>query len=172
MTPEVKAAVLETLNNSKVAVLSIIDHVDKEQFVSQPKNGWSISELVEHIMIVDKSILKAIQKLGKTPSTELIEGKLKLPQLMKITGNRETKVKAPERLRPKGIFKTKQAAIAAFNTHHIELNSFVRTTQLNLKTIGFPHLLIGMMNGEQWLFFMAGHCDRHVDQMKEQLGIT
>ncbi len=172
MTNEVKASILNTLNNSQTALLSVINSVDEKQFINQPTDGWSISELVEHIIIVDNSILGSLRKVGATPSKEEIESKFAGAELVKLVSRRNVKVKAPEYFQPKGIFKSKQAAIDGLNAHHATLRDFIDSTTLPLNKIGFPHPLIGMINGEQWLIFMGGHSDRHVNQMKEQLEVA
>ena len=83
--------------------------------------------------------------------------------------NKAFKVKAPTFLEPKGIFKTKDEAFVAFRNNRAIIEEFVATTDLPLEKIAFKHFVFGLLNGKNWIAFMASHCNRHIEQIKEAL---
>lgn len=163
-----KEICLKSLADTQKALLSTIELVSEEQFIAQPaKDKWSMAELVEHIILVDNSILKGLHKFGATPSTEPIVSKLAIENIVSAVSNRSRKIPAPKYFIPKGVFTTKAAAIEGFKGHRAKIDEFIKTTDLPLKFVGFPHPIFGMLNGLDWFVFMAGHCERHRLQMEE-----
>lgn len=168
MNSEEKKTLLAQLEKSKESLFTTLENVNKALFLYQPPNDrWSIAELVEHIILVDQRVLNGIQKFGSTPSEEEIITPFDNGELVKLVGTRTRKVEAPVYFIPKGTFLTKEAAIEAFEAHYASIYDFMNTTDLPLKRIGFPHALLGVLNGVNWLAFLGGHCDRHVEQMEE-----
>ena len=88
----------------------------------------------------------------------------------KVT-NRTRRIEAPKYFVPQGIFTNKTTAIEGFKEHRAAIVAFINTTELPLKFIGFPHPLLGMLNGVDWFVFMAGHCERHRLQMEESTSV-
>lgn len=167
MTEEKKELIVE-LEKNQSQLHTTLSTVSEELFCHQPsEDRWSIAELVEHIILVEKGVLKSIKKYGAKPRSEKIVSALDKDQVRKVANNRARKIKAPDLFIPKGIFKNKAAAIEAFNQHRSEVGDFITTTTLPLHSIGFPHMVIGMLNGMSWFSFMASHCHRHILQIEE-----
>ncbi len=163
-----KEICLKSLANTQKALLDTLSTVSDQQFLSRPaKDRWSMAELVEHIILVDSSIMKGIHKFSATPSAEPIVSKLILEKIVDRVADRSRRIPAPKYFIPKGMFATKAEAIVGFKKHRASIDEFIQTTELPLKLIGFPHQIFGMLNGVDWLVFMAGHCERHRLQMEE-----
>ncbi len=163
-----KEVCLKSLADTQKALLDTLETVSDKQFLARPaEDKWSMAELVEHIILVDSSILKGIHKFGTTPSTEPIVSKLILEKIVDRVADRSRKIPAPKYFIPKGMFATKAEAVAGFKKHRVSIDEFIQTTELPLKLIGFPHQIFGVLNGVDWLVFMAGHCERHRLQMEE-----
>lgn len=163
-----KEICLKSLADTQTALLATLATVSDEQFLARPaEDKWSMAELVEHIILVDRSILKGIHKFGATPSAAPIVSTLILEKIVDRVADRSRKVPAPKYFIPKGMFATKAEAVAGFKKHRASIDEFIQTTELPLKLIGFPHQIFGVLNGVDWLVFMAGHCERHRLQMEE-----
>lgn len=168
MNSEEKKAHLDKLSASQDKLLATLTSLTEEQFIYKPAtDSWSIAELVEHIILSEKGILRAINKFGATPAKEAVAPTIDIEKLKAAVDNRGKKYQSPEYFIPKGIFTHTAAAMEAFNTHRASMYDFITTTEISLKLIGFPHFVFGMIDGANWLLFMSGHCERHVKQMEE-----
>lgn len=159
--------ILNVLKESENDLLSVTEQVNEAGFMFKAdEQTWSMAEIVEHLVLLDSGLLQSIKKKGEnikdtTPET------LSNEKILKLTPRRETKIPAPEHFVPKGRFKSKTQAIEAFRQSRSVIENFVETTDLPLERIAFKHFLLGLINGEGWIVFMAGHCNRHIAQMKE-----
>jgi|GEM_PF-4965945 len=64
-----KEVCLKSLADTQKALLDTLETVSDKQFLARPaEDKWSMAELVEHIILVDSSILKGIHKFGTTLS--------------------------------------------------------------------------------------------------------
>jgi len=168
MTDNRRKEILSDLKNSEQAVTEVVERASEALFLKKPnETSWSMAELVEHIIMVEKGILGTIQKMGAKAAAEAIISKLDDKAIIQLISNRARKVKAPEHFIPKGIFSSKEIAIQGLRAHRAQIEAFITATKLPLKNIGFPHFAVGMLNGENWSNFMAGNCKRHADQMAE-----
>lgn len=168
MTDARKKQIFSELTDSEMAVKKVAEEATEALFLKKPNDtSWSMAELVEHIIMVEKGILGTIQKMGAKASTEPVVSNIDDAKIVKLISNRGMKVKAPEYFVPKGIFTSKKMALEAFRAHREGIKNFITTTTIPLENIGFPHFVVGMLNGESWFTFMAGHCMRHADQMAE-----
>jgi len=169
---EKKSLVLKTLSDNQNDLLGMLAQVSTDQFLYQPtEESWSIAALVEHIILVEKGVLAGVKKAGTKPADEVITKGLEEEQFRQAMRIRNRKVEAPAQFVPKGIFTNKEAAIEAFNAHRANIADFVKTTDLPLTHIGFPHFVLGILNGFDWFVFMAGHCERHILQMEENMSV-
>ncbi|MGB0929312.1 MAG: DinB family protein [Chitinophagales bacterium] len=158
------------LKESETKLIAALENTNDEDFVAKPfEDRWSLAMLVEHIMITDKSLLRGIYKQAAKELGDDIPKTSPDEKVAKAAMNRTIKVKAPSFLEPKGIFKTKKEAFAAFRKNRAVIEEFVATTDLPLEKIAFKHFVFGLLNGKNWIAFMAAHCNRHIEQIKEAL---
>lgn len=162
-----RATLIRILQHSERYLEGKIDGASEELFQFKPDaHTWSMAELVEHLMITDQSLLAGIIKKGERLYAEMPET-FPNGKIIKATSNRKYKVKAPEYLVPQGRFKNKEMALQSFRANRAKIEEFVSTTDLPLDKIAFPHFALGLIDGKGWITFMAGHCQRHSDQMEE-----
>ena len=73
MTIQEKNAIFQSLNDSQTAVEVVLDRVTDNTFIHKSaENQWSIAEITEHIILVEKGIIKQLQKLLATPQDQTI----------------------------------------------------------------------------------------------------
>lgn len=158
------------LKESEAKLIAALEEVNDEKFVAKPsETQWSLAELVEHIMLTDKSLLSGIQVQAAKELKPTIPKTTPDEVVAKGALNRTQKWKAPSFLEPKGIFQTKEEALTAFRNNRAIIEGFVETTDLPLEQIAFKHFAFGLLNGKNWIAFMAAHCNRHVEQIKEMV---
>ncbi len=155
------------LNDTTQGVLNELNGSSAELFLKKiDDKTWSIAEIVEHIILVEEGIIFHLNRLGSSEHTVEIEKVLTHDSIMEACLQRVIKVDAPERLVPAGKFSSISEAIEAFTAHRKKIATFYKTNTFDLTSIGFPHPRLGMMNGDNWLSFIPGHCQRHIDQIK------
>jgi hypothetical protein len=160
------------LDRELAALRAAVDAVPVDRRSERPgPDRWSVAEVLEHLAMVEKSVLKACarqlaaaRETGLPAETETTSVVPSLPP--ERVANREQVIAAPERLRPTGV----DAATAWTRIEAIraELQEFVRGCDgLALAQVSFPHPALGPLNLYQWLLFAAGHHARHAAQIRE-----
>src|SRR5262249_12830635 len=83
--------------------------------------------------------------------------------------NRQTKVQAPERLRPSNRFATQKELIAHFNETRDRTVEYARSTADPLHAHAFPHPILRQLDCYHWLILLAAHTERHLNQLLEAI---
>lgn len=157
----------ELLKENRAALLASIETVREEDFTSKPtENDWSIADVVEHLVLIDKSLVAGILHKAKnlkdtTPET-VADGKI----FYIVPDLKRGKVVAPAHLKPQSEYQSKTEAITAFNASRDMVEDFVATTKLPLERIAFKHFALGLLNGRSWMVFIVAHCQRHMTQIE------
>lgn len=167
MTTAERTEILEHLQQSKTDLLTAVEDISNEDFMKKPSDDiWSIAEVVEHLVLIDESLYKGILHKAEnipdtTPETTPNE------KILHIVPNpKYGKVVAPKHLTPQAIYNSKEEALMAFSTSRDRIENFTKTTDLPLERIAFRHFALGLLNGKNWLVFIAAHCQRHINQIR------
>ncbi len=140
------------------------------------ENWWTIREVVEHIAIVESGVAKICGGLLQKSVEENIandgSANISLEFLQKAAAaanRRETKLQAPDRVKPSGTL-TIAESFAKMKENGEILNQ-IRTglETVNTQNAKFPHPYFGDMSATEWLFLVGGHDGRHLDQIEEIL---
>ncbi|TNE70930.1 DinB family protein [bacterium] len=159
-------AYISALKANSNECISTLDSVEESKQVLKPDSGWSLLEIAEHVFISDKVFLKMLF----TESEQYLDSETKFgdERLGKIlVGMRSRKVKAPEILEPRGLFKQSDDFKTAFLNQRdrliskLEDGSFIPNNQIQ------PHPFLGDMTKVDWMFTIIHHTKRHIEQMKE-----
>ena len=138
--------------------------------VSQDK--WSISEIVEHISIVEAGIAmlcaKLLQRAKESGSAS--DGKIKLSDEFLAGGekSRSAKWQAPERVRPTGT-KTIANSFAVMMETRAKLEELRPLFEEFSSDSTFPHPYLGDISAAEWLCLIGGHEARHTRQIRRIL---
>jgi DinB superfamily len=76
------------------------------------------------------------------------------------------KANAPERIVPTGRIAHDQL-LAEFAAARKRTSEFLATTNAPLRQYAFPHPRFGQVDCYQWILLVAGHGDRHRQQIEE-----
>jgi len=150
--------------------LSEVSGLSEGQEVFRPSEGsWSIAEIVEHVALVNNNFLRIVGRLhqqaladGAGPAGPILIG----PLLEAVDPERQRKVEAPERVRPRG----DQPVTASLHLLRQTASGF-REIQPQLEAVDLsgptiPHAL-GQLNAYQWLVLLGEHQERHLAQITQ-----
>jgi hypothetical protein len=130
---------------------------------------WSPQDCMYHIAFSETALRGALDKALSMPADPATKATLKATDEMVKTmiTNRTNKFKTSEAMEPQNTgFKSLPEAIAAFDAKRAELVKFVKTTTADLRNqiVVTPG---GKIDAYQFILFIAGHCNRHTQQIEE-----
>lgn len=159
---------IKQLEFSRQTVINATKDLTEAQWNFRPAAGrWTIAEIAEHIAVTEMAIPGLIQKqLMGAPQIERPNTERDATIRTRLL-NRDGKAQAPEILRPTGKFPTGAAAVQAFLKQRGANMAFLQSTELDLRHHEYPHMALGPLDGYQWVLFLSGHTERHVEQMEE-----
>lgn len=173
LSTQERSAAVEELEASRRRLLAGLEGLTEEQWRARPApDRWSIAECAEHIAAAEVPL----PKLYKSPIAvepapeERREIRRKDDHVRSVLRDRSRHQDAPERLLPKGRFPTQEETIRAFDQRRQANLEFVRTTSDALRDWFAPHPFAGLIDGYQWILFLAAHTDRHAEQIEEIKG--
>lgn len=171
MTAEERAALCQRLKSSYDALRETIGRLTEEQWHRKPTpEAWSPAQCAQHIIRVEASTFDKLRETIRTAQPEPqpgTEGRDKL--LIRGMPSRTRKVPAPEWADTRSLHPDRDRFLVEFDQVRGALISYAETTADDLRQYGFPHFVLGLLDGYQWLLAMALHCERHTAQIKESL---
>ena len=132
-----------------------------------PGNGkWSAGELVAHLIIVERAVLKGADKLLQKPPKPLpFFKRLHIP--MAVVESRLIRRKTPIPLDP-SLVGQKEEMLAQLREVRGRTLAFMEETRgRDLTRYHMPHSFLGTLNACEWFQMIASHELRHTKQMKE-----
>ena len=146
---------------------------DREASSLPEGEKWTISQIVEHVSIVEDGITRLCSKLlseaqaagkGSDGTANISDGFMKKgEELARI------KVEAPERVHPVGD-KTIAESMAKLEENRTKLNELRPLFEsCDCNENKFPHPFLGDISAGEWLTLIGGHESRHLRQIKNVL---
>ena len=90
MTDTHKDFYVNQLLESQQAFMEILQQVSLSEFQQKPSpNAWSVAEVIEHVVQVERSILFRIKKLGEHQCDMPIEPPMTDDRVMELSASRE-----------------------------------------------------------------------------------
>ena len=135
---------------------------------------WSIAEVSEHIVAAESYmggrmtdyVLKSKPDAAKAAARLPMNSKIDEKVLVQLR-DRSVKATAPGEITPKGIYKTPQEAVAAFEGAREKTVAYVKDTNEALREHFYQPLPGVELDGVQGFLFLCGHNERHVEQIEE-----
>jgi hypothetical protein len=170
LTNAERAAALAELEASRDRLLRDLDGLTGEQWENRPSpDRWSIGECAEHITAAEVPLPKLYKSpiAVEPPAQERPQIRNKDDYVRRVLRDRSGHQEAPERLHPKGRFPTPEDTVRTFRERRDANLDFVRVTSDALRDWFAPHPFAGLIDGYQWILFLAAHTDRHCEQIEE-----
>jgi uncharacterized damage-inducible protein DinB len=158
----------EQLNAARSHLLSVLDGLRDDQLNwKQDDFTWSISQVVQHIAMVEGGSARTI-RLGLTQEPNYTPSHIPLEKLIL---NRSKKVNAPDRLHPskdpKTMAQLKEILRDSREKFVDALNSIENMTVLEQTSPPISHPVFGQMSTWQWITAVPLHEERHIQQIEE-----
>jgi hypothetical protein len=167
LTDQERTLLLTQLDKSAKIFRTSLEGVSEAQWNFKPApDRWSIAECAEHVVTVDDmSFGFASQQLLKMPPPASPQ-KVSDEEVLSGAADRTTKVKTAPFLEPKGKYPNKAAVLDSFNQSVAKIAAYVKSTQDDLRGHGFQSPG-GYRDAFQMLLTLAGHAERHAQQIAE-----
>jgi hypothetical protein len=130
---------------------------------------WSVEECVKHIAITEQGLWQMTNGTIQAAANPEKRADIKATdeQMLKGIEDRSHKVKTAPQMEPQNTpFKSLQEALESFKTNREKLIEYVKGTQDDLRN----HVVIlpfGTFDSYQMILFIAGHSNRHTQQIDE-----
>jgi hypothetical protein len=170
LTSEERSAAVAELEASRLRLFGALEGLTEDEWRSRPSpEGWSIAECAEHITAAELPFAKfaAVSLTAEPSAEERREIRGKDEYVRRFLRDRSRRGEAPERIRPKGRFATREDTVRAFEERRAANVAYVRETAEPLRDRFALHPFAGMIDGYQWVLFLAAHTDRHAEQIEE-----
>ena len=166
MTPAERQRAAEYLEQTRERLLRSVRNLSPTQLAHKPApDRWSVAECLEHITVVENLVLgninNALKEAAGSPKTDMGD-----EDLVRTVTDRTLRANAPERVVPTGRTPHDQL-IREFEAARKRTAEFVASTSVSLRQYAFPHPRFGQLDCYQWLLLVAGHADRHRQQVEE-----
>lgn len=167
---ETKAQLINRLKDSKNDLLKAVAGLTDAQLEFKPApDRWSIIDVVEHLTIVEKSMMDAEKKLvAEAPNPEKKKDmKYTDAQLIAMVEDRSRKQMTPPTMMPKHNYASPADAVNAFVAQRDQLIDYVSNTKDMLRAHITNDPNFGYVDAYQLLLFNAAHTMRHIKQIDE-----
>lgn len=164
-----KEMVLEALAVNSESFHDMIEGLTPEQLAFQESpDRWSIAGIAEHIVITETFFESTIQEvLASEPMVHAADSGATDEQIVAAMADRTQKFQAPDIAQPTGKYTTADEILADFDARRAMTVEMVNNADVDLRSVGSEHPALGMLDGAQWVLFVASHADRHLDQMQQ-----
>jgi uncharacterized damage-inducible protein DinB len=140
------------------------------------KNSWTITEIVEHMAIVEDGMTNIASSLLQKSTAEKIENDGSanisagfLERAAVISDRKNRKAVAPERVVPTGRYSVAQSLTKMEENGKLLTHLRKSFETVNTQKAKFPHPFLGDLTATEWLALIGGHELRHIDQIEEIL---
>lgn len=170
ITDKERKDAIDILQKTEKGVFDAVKGLSDAQLKYKPAaDRWSVEECVKHIAITEQGLWQmtngAIQAAANPEKRADI--KATDEQMLKGIEDRSTKFKTAPQLEPQNTpFKSLQEALESFKTNREKLIEYTKSTQDDLRN----HVAtapFGSYDSYQMILFIAGHSNRHTQQIDE-----
>jgi len=155
-------------------LIQSVSNLSDEQAASRrAPEAWTIAEIVEHLSITEKSLLRVVNKLLEKAESEGIKLETKgvfnppLSLAAEAEKAKDIKVQAPDFLIPNNAASI-TASLDSLSQSRAALNELRdRIETVDSSNMKFPHPAFGPINLCQWVAFIGMREAHHLRQIKE-----
>lgn len=159
------------LADTRDALVDSVAGLSTEQwnFKAAP-DCWSIAEILEHVVVVERRVHAIVNKLGEAPPPpEGWDEEVVDTLVLKNIPDRSGRFQAPQAIWPTEHW-TGTMALQNFLSGREKTAQLLSTAALRGHV--FPHPVLGPWDGYQWLLAAGAHGLRHVEQICEVKGCS
>lgn len=153
-------------------LLSVVQQFGShEHDAKEYPEGWSVSEVIEHLVLVEQQIVNAVEKMLRShphqPSEPASEKEVDIIPLFRSKGLLGTKKVAPQLVRPTNHVPLAES-LEKLNEIRQQLKSYLpEIAERETNSIIAHHSFVNIdLNVCQWIHFVAVHEWTHIHQLK------
>jgi uncharacterized damage-inducible protein DinB len=166
MTPAERQKAAAYLEETRDNLLRAAKNLSPTQLQYKPApDRWSVAECLEHVTLVENLVLgninNALQQAAGSPKPDMGDD-----ALVRMVTDRSGRAMAPERIVPTGR-RPCDELLDEFEAARKRTAEFLVSTNAPLRQYAFPHPRFGQVDCYQWVLLVAGHGDRHRQQVEE-----
>ena len=164
-----RQVVIDGLVASEARLLALVEGLTPAQWNFHETPGrWSIAENIEHVIAVETRISGLIAKAltGPPEPDKKQHAAAKEPRVLAVSDSTNTKLTAPEAVRPVGKWSDTAELVAELRETRARTTAFAAEIQGDLRNHFFPHMALGDLDCYQWLVLLGGHGYRHAQQIE------
>lgn len=164
ITQSERTFAVKQLDQSRQRLLRILKGLSPDQLLYRPEpERWSIAENVEHVVMVEKRLVGAIDKLLQEPADFSKQSAVSDAELVWQVSTVVEPLKAPDRAQP-SLRWPAETLLQEFETARQQTRDFTSATMGDLRHHFIPHPFFGDLDCYQWLLVIGAHCNRHSTQ--------
>jgi hypothetical protein len=164
VTPEEREFAIEQLDRTRDRMIGILRGLSPDQLLYRPEpECWSVAENVEHIVVVEKRLVSAIDKLLQEPPDLSRQCALSDSEVIRQVGTVVERVQSPGHSSPKLRWPAEDL-LSEFETARQNTRDLASTADGNLRHRFITHFRFGDLDCYQWLLLIGAHCNRHSAQ--------
>jgi hypothetical protein len=140
------------MEENRRVTLAMVAGLSDPEFAGRKEGEWSISEILEHLVIAETGTSKLLRKMlkenaGKLPAYPADDSGLGLRE----TGRpAERMTEAPEGAQPKGSHGKEEILRLASQAREATRTSLEMLSAVDPRSVEFPHPYFGSMNLYEW----------------------
>ena len=156
----------QSFEEGRLSLLTITSRLGPEQEKQQPSEGeWCVLEVIQHLYLVDRSILKVILKTEPDRSPGFADW-VKYPLLL-LAMEVPFKFKAPKVTRPREIPEHARELVQAWAETRVQWHEYLTSApEAAYSNCVFSHPRAGKMTLDQTLTWLTRHQQRHLRQAR------
>jgi uncharacterized damage-inducible protein DinB len=160
-----RTSLVDQLRASRDALLEVVASVSDTQAKFKPApDAWSIEDVVEHLAAAEHGMFRLI-----TVHYELLDApteRTREEMLAERGRDRQNRLQAPERVRPRGRYGSLSSALGQFQQNRERTIAYIAECQDDLRRRATEHLM-GRISCQECLMILIAHPFRHAGQIRE-----
>ncbi|NNG46430.1 MAG: DinB family protein [Deltaproteobacteria bacterium] len=172
MLPRKLQELWDGMEENRRFTLGMISGISDAEFVRREEGEWSVSEILEHLVIAETGTSKLIRKMLKENAGRLTAYPADDSVLtVRETGrSRERMTEAPEVAHPKGSYAKEEILRLAAQVREATQETLALLAGSDPRSLEFPHPFFGSMNLYEWPHrIIREHENQHHPQIERIL---
>ncbi len=169
LTDEERKKAVMTLTQTHENLVNSLEGLSEAQLnFKSSQESWSIANCVEHIAISENAFAEMLQGTMSATPDESMKANVVMSdeEVYAMISSREKKVKTSEPFEPSGKFGTHEETLEAFTAKRSKHIEYLSTTEDDFRN-HYKEMPFGTIDAYQMVLFMAGHTERHTQQIEE-----
>ncbi|MEO7963673.1 MAG: DinB family protein [Gemmatimonadaceae bacterium] len=160
-------------DKARAELLETVQKVDASRTLDRPADSpWSVRDVVEHLLLVEKSSLRALFRTLRNAKEKGIAQETETNSLQPLIDDVERRIKTGRRVAPDYTRPSSEATLPELvdqlKQSREGLHSWANEGDGSaLDTISFPHPALGELSLYGWVVMLGAHERRHAEQIRE-----